>query len=81
MCSSDLTVLEVRSIDAIGLLYRITAAMAELDLDIRSAKVQTLGDHVVDAFYVLDSSGAKITDPAHVQEIERALLFALAGGS
>ena len=79
--SAVATVLEVRAIDAIGLLYRITAAMAELDLDIRSAKVQTLGDHVVDAFYVRDSSGGKITDPAHLQEIERALLFALAGGS
>ena len=38
----------------IGVLYRITRALAELDLDIRTAKVQTLGDQVVDAFYVRD---------------------------
>ena len=37
------TVVEVHAPDAIGVLYRITRALAELDLDIRSAKVQTLG--------------------------------------
>ncbi|MCC6435065.1 MAG: [protein-PII] uridylyltransferase [Acidimicrobiales bacterium] len=79
--SASSTVLEVRAIDAIGLLYRITTAMAELNLDIRSAKVQTLGDHVVDAFYVRDSAGHKITDPAYLTEIERALAYALAGGA
>ena len=40
-----------------GLLYRVTSALAEMDLDIRSAKIQTLGDHVVDAFYVRDLDG------------------------
>jgi [protein-PII] uridylyltransferase len=75
--SAGATVLEVRAHDAVGLLYRITATMAELDLDIRSAKVQTLGDHVVDAFYVRDSAGRKITDEAHLGEIERAVLHAL----
>jgi [protein-PII] uridylyltransferase len=72
------TVIEVRAPDAVGLLYRVTASMAELDIDIRSAKIQTLGDHVVDAFYVRDSAGAKITDEGHLSEIERALLHALA---
>jgi [protein-PII] uridylyltransferase len=78
--SASATVLEVRAIDAIGLLYRITTAMAELNLDIRSAKVQTLGDHVVDAFYVRDSAGRKITDRSYLAEIERALTYALGGG-
>ena len=77
--SAGATVLEVRAPNSVGLLYRITSTMAELDLDIRSAKIQTLGDHVVDAFYVRDSSGAKLTDKAHLSEIERALLFALLG--
>lgn len=78
--SAAATVLEVRALDAIGLLYRITTAMAELNLDIRSAKVQTLGDHVVDAFYVRDSRGGKITDEGYLAEIERALSYALNGG-
>lgn len=70
------TVLEVHAGDSMGLLYRITRALAELDIDIRSAKVQTLGDAVVDAFYVRTGDGDKITDPQHLGEIERAVLHA-----
>ena len=75
--SSSYTVLEVRGPDSIGVLYRVTRAIADLDLDIYTAKVQTLGDDVVDAFYVLDSDGQKVTDLAHQREIELAILTAL----
>ena len=71
------TVIEVHATDAVGVLNRITRALAELDLDIRSAKVQTLGHEVVDAFYVLDVEGAKITDAEHQAEIRRAVLHGL----
>ena len=71
------TVIEVHAADGVGVLNRITHALAELDLDIRTAKVQTLGHEVVDAFYVLDAAGAKITDPGHQAEVRRAVLFAL----
>ena len=71
------TVVEVRAPDAIGVLYKITHAIAELDLDIRSAKVQTLGDELVDSFYVRDRAGNKITDPTALVELERAILHAL----
>jgi len=74
--SEAATVIEVRAPDAVGLLYRVTSALAEMDLDIRSAKIQTLGDHVVDAFYVRDLSGGKVEAPA-LDEVERALLHAL----
>jgi len=76
--SSTATVIEVHARDAIGVLYRITHALAELDVDIRTAKVQTLGHRVVDAFYVRGSDGQKITDTAHLAEIERAVLHGLA---
>jgi [protein-PII] uridylyltransferase len=75
--SGDATVIDVQAVDAIGVLYRITQALAELDLDIRSARVQTLGDRVHDAFYVRDRGG-KITDPRTLAEIERAILHGLA---
>ena len=75
--SRDATVVEVHAVDAIGVLYRITRALAELDLNIVSAKVQTLGDRVVDAFYVRDMAGQKVTDPAALVEVERALLHEL----
>jgi [protein-PII] uridylyltransferase len=75
--SRDATVVEVHAVDAIGVLYRITRALADLDLNIISAKVQTLGDRVVDAFYVRDMAGQKVTDPAALVEVERALLHEL----
>ena len=75
--SSNATVVDVHTADAIGVLYRITRAMAELDLDIRSAKVQTLGTRVVDAFYVRDGQGAKIVDAHTRAEIQRAILHSL----
>ena len=37
--SATATVVEVRAPDRIGTLYRITQALADLDLDIRLAKV------------------------------------------
>jgi [protein-PII] uridylyltransferase len=75
--SRDATVVEVHAVDSVGVLYRITRALADLDLNIVSAKVQTLGDRVVDAFYVRDMAGEKVTDPAALVEVERALLHEL----
>jgi [protein-PII] uridylyltransferase len=75
--SRDATVVEIHTVDAIGVLYRITRALAELELNIVSAKVQTLGERVVDAFYVRDMAGTKLTDPATLVEVERALLHEL----
>lgn len=71
--SASATVVEVRAPDAIGLLYRITGALAECGLDVRSAKVSTLGHEVVDAFYVVDRGGGKLTD-AQRDDVERAVL-------
>jgi [protein-PII] uridylyltransferase len=77
--SAKATVVEVAAPDSVGLLYRLTRALAELDLDIRSAKVQTLGAQVVDAFYVRDGAGQKVTDEVQQAEIERAVRHAVAG--
>lgn len=77
--SSNATVIEVRAPDQHGILHRVTKAMAEVGLDIRHATVQTIGDEVVDAFYVRTSFGEKLIDPFHRKEVERAILFTLAG--
>jgi [protein-PII] uridylyltransferase len=75
--SARATVVEVRAPDGIGLLYRITRAIGELDLDLRVAKVQTLTDEVVDSFYVCDGDGRKVTDDERLAELERAVLHVL----
>ena len=75
--SSRSTFVEVRAADRIGVLFRITEAMVELGLDIRHARVQTLGDEAVDTFYVRNRDGSLVTDTNHRKEIERAILHAV----
>jgi [protein-PII] uridylyltransferase len=74
--SAASTVVEVRAHDAIGLLYRLTRALADAGLDVRSARVSTLGAEVVDAFYVTDGDGSPVDDPKRRTEIEERLLTA-----
>lgn len=71
------TVVEVHATDRIGLLSTIARALAELELDVRLAKVSTYGDDVVDVFYVRDLDGQKVTDPEYVFEVERTILHRL----
>jgi [protein-PII] uridylyltransferase len=78
--SSNATVVEVRAPDSVGVLYRISKALAEMALDIRHARIQTLGHEVVDTFYVRTAARGKVTDPFHLAELERALLFAVSEG-
>jgi [protein-PII] uridylyltransferase len=75
--SSNATVLELRAPDSIGLLHRVAKTLAELSLDIRHARVHTLGNEVVDTFYVRTQMGDKVTNSEHQREIERALLHAV----
>jgi [protein-PII] uridylyltransferase len=75
--SAAATVVEVRAPDRIGVLYRITRGLAECDLDVRSARITTLGAEVVDAFYVTANDASKITDPDELREIEQAVLAEL----
>jgi [protein-PII] uridylyltransferase len=75
--SSAATIVEVHATDRLGLLYDITAALADCGLDVQRAKIATYGDDVVDVFYVRSLDGAKVADPAHLAEIERAILHRL----
>jgi [protein-PII] uridylyltransferase len=75
--SSNSTFIEVRAPDMVGVLHRITRAIAELGLDIRHARVLTLGNEVVDTFYIRESNGDCITDENFKNEISRAILHAL----
>ena len=74
--SSTATVVEVHARDSVGVLHRITSAIAELDLDIVRARVQTLADEVVDTFYVQGSGGSKVSEDL-LPELRRAILHAI----
>jgi [protein-PII] uridylyltransferase len=79
--SAIATVIDVHAADGVGVLYRITDVLARHGLDIRSAKVQTMGAQVVDAFYVRGATGAKVVDEDLLAAIRHDVLAALASGA
>jgi [protein-PII] uridylyltransferase len=71
--SSSSTVLEVRAPDEVGLLHRVTRALFGCDLDVVSARASTLGDEVVDAFYVRSAGGTKLTDEKTLHTVQQSV--------
>jgi [protein-PII] uridylyltransferase len=77
--SHTATVVEVRAHDAPGLLWRIGRALGECGLDLRAARVETLGAEAVDVFYVVDAGGEPVKDAGTRGKIAAEVLGALAG--
>ena len=71
------TILEIYTHDRLGLLYTITKTLSESELNIHFAKISTKVDQVVDVFYVTDLDGQKIYDQERIEEIQKAIIFAL----
>jgi [protein-PII] uridylyltransferase len=71
------TVVEVRAPDRVGLLYRVTRALAQAGCDIVTAKIATDLDQAFDVFYVTDRAGRKIEAPASVAALRKAITAAL----
>jgi [protein-PII] uridylyltransferase len=75
--SDALTVIEINGLDRPGLLYDVTRAISDLNLDIASAHIATFGEKAVDVFYVTDLTGKKITSKSREASIRERLLKAL----
>jgi len=75
--SETATVVEVRAHDAPGLLWRIGRALGECGLDLRAARVETLGAEAVDVFYVVDAGGQPVKDTGIRGQIAATILGAL----
>jgi len=71
--SAHATILEVFALDSVGLLYAIARTIFEEGLSVRSAKIGTYLDQVVDAFHVTDEAGKKVVDPERLARIRHAL--------
>lgn len=69
-------IVEVRAGDRAGLLYRLTAAIADEGLDVTSARIETLGADAVDCFYVANPSGDPV-DPEQRRRVDAALAGAM----
>lgn len=61
---SGYTVLEVISPDRPGLLACIGRIFLQFDILLQSAKIATLGERVEDIFFITDSAGEPLSDPA-----------------
>jgi [protein-PII] uridylyltransferase len=70
-------IVEVVGPDSLGLLYRLAGAFTELRLDITRAMVSTIGNDVVDVFYVRDPGTFGIGTERSRRELRLALSHAL----
>ncbi len=76
--SAQATVLEVRTADRPGVVYLVCAALARLDVAVRSAHVDTLGPQAVDVFYVQESAAGALSE-IRAAEAAHAVRKALTG--
>ena len=75
--SEQFTVIEVAGRDRPGLLYELTSALSDLNLDITSAHIATFGEKAVDAFYVTDLINKKIVNKERHDKIHEQLVQVL----
>jgi len=68
------TIIEITGEDRLGVLYEITQALTDCGCDIHFARVSTLGNRVVDVFYVQDEWGEKIVEPEKANHLKQLLL-------
>jgi [protein-PII] uridylyltransferase len=76
--SDKFTVVDTDVQDDVGLLYRITHALGELDLDIHMAIINTVVNRAQDAFYVVNAGGEKIVNYEILEQIRERLMADLA---
>jgi hypothetical protein len=65
--SDSRTFIEVETEDRIGLLYTIASTLAELEVDISTARILTEKGAAIDSFYVRELDGGKILAPERQQ--------------
>ncbi len=75
--SDRFTVIEVAGLDRTGLLYDLTTAISDLNLDIASAHITTFGEKAVDVFYVTDLMGKKLSSIDREASIRARLIQVL----
>lgn len=75
--SDTRTILDIETEDRVGLLYCISKALSDMELDISLAKILTEKGAAIDTFYITNLDREKITSREAQQEIESKLLEAI----
>jgi [protein-PII] uridylyltransferase len=68
------TIVEVIGEDRLGILYEMTQALTDHGCDIHFARVSTLGNRIVDVFYIQDEWGEKIVERQKIEHLKQTLL-------
>jgi [protein-PII] uridylyltransferase len=71
------TIIEATGEDRLGILYEITQALTDHGCNISFARISTLGNRIVDVFYVQDEWGEKIVEPEKANHLKQLLLTRL----
>ena len=71
------TIVEVTGEDRLGILYEVTQALTEHGCDIHFARISTLGNRIVDVFYVQDEWGEKIKEKNMTDQLKRTVFSRL----
>ncbi|MDQ4053262.1 MAG: HD domain-containing protein, partial [Actinomycetota bacterium] len=77
--SDQATVLEVRAADRPGVVYLVCRVLADRDIAVRSAHVDTLGPQAVDVFYLQEASAGALSE-TRAAEAAHAVREVLSGG-
>jgi [protein-PII] uridylyltransferase len=71
--SNDFTIIDIFAPDAPGLLYKITRVLSSERLVIYRANISTEANRAIDAFYVQDKNGGKVTSASRLGRIRARL--------
>lgn len=75
--SERATVIDVRAPDRPGQLHRLASAITACGLNVVAARVTTIGQEAMDAFYVQDPTGGLARDPSTRARVVKTLTDAL----
>jgi [protein-PII] uridylyltransferase len=71
--SDTRTILDLQAEDRVGLLFDISKALADLNINLLLAKILTEKGAAIDTFYVTERSGAKLLAPERQEAIKKRL--------
>jgi [protein-PII] uridylyltransferase len=69
------TIIEVTGEDRLGILYEMTQGLTDHGCNISFARISTLGNRIVDVFYVQDQWGEKILEKQKIENLKKSLLY------
>jgi [protein-PII] uridylyltransferase len=71
------TIVEVVGEDRMGVLHELTQALTDHGCDIHFSRISTLGNRIIDVFYVQDNLGEKIEGKDEMASLRQTLLNCL----